>query len=169
MSEAIVNKVSESGLITLNLEEYYPTEEIKLFDLKDFLFMGLVLKEKEFREALKKIDWEDYRNKLTGVICTADAIIPLWAYMLVTTYLLPVCKDVVLGDEKEVIKNSLVKNIRHSNTDEYIDQRIVVKGCGEKSIDEAAYVEITKLLMPFAKTIMYGEPCSTVPVYKRKT
>ncbi|MFI5186937.1 MAG: DUF2480 family protein [Chitinophagales bacterium] len=169
MSETIINKVAESGLITLDLEEYYPKEEIKLFDLKDYLFKGLILKEKEFREALKNLDWKIYKDKNIGIVCSADAIIPLWAYMLVASYLQPVAKDVVMGDEKEVIQNILLKNIREIEFGEYIDQRVVIKGCGEKSIEEAAYMEITKLLVPVAKTIMYGEPCSTVPVYKKKT
>ena len=104
MSDAIVNKVSESGLITLDLEQYYPRDEVVLFDLKDFLFMGLILKEKDFREALKNLDWEAYRNKYVGVTCSADAIIPPWAYMLAASYLQPVAKDVIMGDEKEIHK-----------------------------------------------------------------
>ena len=168
MSEAIINKVAESGLVTLDLERYYPQEEIKIFDLKEYLFMGLILKEKEFREALKNADWEIYKNKNVGIVCSADAIIPPWASMIVAAYLQPVAKDIVMGDEKEVLKTILLKNIRNIDTNEYLDQRVVIKGCGEKSIEEFAYMEITKLLRPIAKTIMYGEPCSTVPVYKRK-
>src|SRR6266498_5150388 len=104
MSEAIINKVSESGLITLDLEQYYPKEETVLFDLKGYLYMGLILKEKDFREALKSLEWEIYRNKYVGIVCSTDAIIPPWAYMLVASYLEPVAKDVVMGDEKEVHK-----------------------------------------------------------------
>jgi hypothetical protein len=169
MEEAIINKVAESGLVTLDLEKYYPREEIKLFDFKEYLFMGLILKEKEFREAVKNSDWETYRGKIVGIICTADAIIPPWAYMLVVSYLQPVARDVITGDEKEVYKTSFLKNIQGINANEYVGQRIVIKGCGEKIIEEFAYAEITKLLLPVAKTIMYGEPCSTVPVYKKKS
>ena len=168
MSEAIVNKVSESGLITLDLEQYYPRDEVVLFDLKDFLFMGLILKEKDFREALKGLDWEVFRNKYVGVTCSADAIIPPWAYMLAASYLQPVAKDVMMGDEKEVHKAVFIKNIQSINVNEFADQRVVVKGCGETPIGEFAYMEITKRLRPVVKTIMYGEPCSTVPIFKNR-
>ena len=166
MSKAIINKVSESGLITLDLEQYYPKEETVLFDLKGYLYMGLILKEKDFREALKSLEWEIYRNKYVGIVCSTDAIIPPWAYMLVASYLEPVAKDVVMGDEKEVHKIVFLKNILNINVNDFADKRIVVKGCGEIPIEEFAYMEITKLLRPVAKTIMYGEPCSTVPIYK---
>ena len=167
MNEAIVNKVSESGLITLDLEQYYPREEVMLFDLKDYLFMGLILKEKDFREALKNLDWDAYRNKYVGVTCSADAIIPPWAYMLAAAYLQPVAKDVIMGDEKEVHKTIFLQNIQGIDVNEFTGQRVVVKGCGETPIGEFAYMEITKRLRPVAKTIMYGEPCSTVPIYKK--
>ena len=167
MSEAIINKVSDSGLITLDLEQYYPREEVVLYDLKDYLFMGLILKEKDFRESLKNLDWEVYKNKYVGVTCSADAIIPPWAYMLAASYLQPVAKDVIMGDEKEVHKTIFLKNIQGINANEFTGQRVVVKGCGDTPIGEFAYMEITKLLRPVVKTIMYGEPCSTVPIYKK--
>ena len=167
MNEAIVNKVSESGLITLDLEQYYPREDVVLFDLKDYLFMGLILKEKDYREALKNLEWETYRNKYVGVTCSADAIIPPWAYMLAASYLQPLAKDVIMGDEKEVHKTIFLQNIQGINIDEFSGQRVVVKGCGETPIGEFAYMEVTKRLRPVARTIMYGEPCSTVPIYKK--
>jgi len=167
MSDAIVNKVSESGLITLDLEQYYPRDTVALFDLKDYLFMGLILKEKDFREALKNLDWDVYRNKYVGVTCSADAIIPPWAYMLAAAYLQPVAKDVIMGNEKEVHKTIFLQNIQGIDVNEFTGQRVVVKGCGETPIGEFAYMEITKRLRPVAKTIMYGEPCSTVPIYKK--
>jgi hypothetical protein len=169
MSDTITNKVAESGLIILDLERFYPKDETALFDLKDYLFMGLVLKEKEFREAIKNTDWEIYRDKYVGVVCSADAIIPVWAYMLVSSYLQPIAKDVVMGDEKEIHKIVFLKNIQSIDVNEFADKRIVVKGCGETPIEEFAYLEITKRLRPVAKTIMYGEPCSTVPIYKKPT
>lgn len=167
MAEVFVNKVAESGLITLDLEEWYPKEEVAVFDLKDHLFMGMIVKEKEFRESLKTYDWEQFRNKYVSVICSADAIIPVWAYMLVASYLQPICLDMVIGEEKELRKQIFLKKLNSIKAEEYTDQRVIVKGCGDLPIGEFAYMEITKLLRPFVKTIMYGEPCSTVPVYKK--
>ena len=168
MEEPFVNKVAESGLISLDLEEFYPKAEIKIFDLKDFLFMGLILKEKDYRAALQTTDWEIYRDKYVAITCSADAIIPMWANMLAATYLQPLAKDVVFGDEKKLIETILIKRINEVKGEEYYDKRVVVKGCGEVSIPESAYVEITNKLRPFVKSIMFGEPCSTVPIYKKK-
>jgi uncharacterized protein DUF2480 len=167
MNEAIVNKVSESGLVTIDLEEYYPKEEISVFDMKDHLFMGLILKEKEFREALKNLDLSSYKGKNVALTCTADAIIPMWAYMLAASYLEPVANEVVFGDADLLQKNLLLKNISGINAADYFDKRVVIKGCGELPISEAAYVSITNILRPVVKSIMYGEPCSTVPIYKK--
>ncbi|HVE60909.1 MAG TPA: DUF2480 family protein [Chitinophagaceae bacterium] len=164
----IVNKVASSGLLSLDLEKYLPEGEIMTFDLKDYLFMGLILKEKDFREALKNKDWEEYRDKYVSVVCTADAIIPIWAYMLITTYLQPVAKDVFVGNEAEMYKYIFLQNIEAINPTDYQDQRVVVKGCGDIAIDNYAYAAVTKKLLPAVKSIMYGEPCSTVPVFKKK-
>jgi Protein of unknown function (DUF2480) len=168
MSDVIVNKVAESGLISLDLEEFYPKGKIKIFDLKDYLFMGLILKEKDFRAALQSLDWEQYKDAYVAITCTADAIIPMWANMLVASYLQPITKDVVFGDEKKLIEEVLYKNILAINSEDYNDKRVVVKGCGDITIPESAYVAITNKLRPTAKSIMYGEPCSTVPIYKKK-
>jgi hypothetical protein len=168
MSDEIVNKVAQSQLITLDLETYYPAEEIVLFDLKPHLFMELILKEKEFRAALQNHDWSVYQNKIVAVTCTADAIIPMWAYMLVASYLQPVSKDVVFGDVDTARKQIFLQRIDAINTEEFVDKRIVVKGCGDVPIGEFAYLAITKKLVPVVKSIMYGEPCSTVPIFKRK-
>ena len=169
MREPIINKVAESGLVTLDLETYYPKGEMTTFDLKDHLFMGMILKEKDFREQLKNLDWEKYRNKNVAVTCTADAIIPVWAYMLVASYLQPVANDIVMGDEKELHKTIFLKNLSSIDINEFADKRIVIKGCGETPIEDFVYMEVTKLLRPVAKSIMYGEPCSTVPIYKQTT
>lgn len=166
--ELIINRVDASGLITLNLEDFYPKETIKVFDLKDYLFRGLIIKEKEFREALKNTNWQEFENANVAVTCTTDAIIPVWAYMLVATYLQPVAANIVLGNEEKLIETILLKSISSIEPGDYKDKRVVVKGCGDVHIAESAYLSVTSLLLPHVKSIMYGEPCSTVPVYKRK-
>ena len=168
MSEPIINKVAESGLITLNLEDYYPGEDILVFDLKPFLFMEMILKEKDFRQSLQEYEWENYSGKIAAINCSADAVIPVWAYMLVASYLQPIAKEVIMGDLDAARKQIFLKNIDAINETTFTDQRVVIKGCGDLPIGEYAYVEITKKLRPVAKSIMYGEPCSTVPVYKKK-
>ncbi len=167
MEATILNKVAESGIITLDLEAFYPKGEIVVFDLKDYLFMGLILKEKDYRAALQTTEWEKYSGKYVAITCTADAVIPMWAYMLAANYLQPVAKEVVFGNETQLISTIITRKLANFNGDDYIDKRVVVKGCGEVSIPECAYVEITAKLRPFAKSIMYGEPCSTVPIYKK--
>lgn len=166
--EEIVNKVANSALTTLDLEQFYPQGETAVFDLKDHLYMELILKEKDFRTALQELNWEIYRDKNVAIVCTADAIVPLWAYMLVASYLEPVAKFFAFGDEEFLYKTIFMKNIAAINAEQYRDGRVVIKGCGDKAITEAAFVEITRLLRPVVKSIMYGEPCSTVPVYKKK-
>ena len=168
MSDAIVNKVAESGLITLDLEKFLPAEPVVLFDLKEYLFMGLILKEKDFRAAMQQHDWTQYQGKNVAVACTADAIIPVWAYMLVASYLQPYAVEVVHGTADELKSQVLMKNLDRLDVSEYEDKRVVVKGCGEVPIPDRAYLEITKRLRSVAKSIMYGEPCSTVPIFKKK-
>jgi len=169
MEEVMTNKVAESGIITINLEDYYPKGETVVFDLKDYLFMGLILKEKDFREALKNLDLTPYENKNVALTCTADAIIPMWAYMLVASYLQPIAQNIVFGNEDFLQKTLFLKNLGTLlNPSDYTDKRIVIKGCGDLPISESAYVEVTNLLRPVAKSIMYGEPCSTVPIFKKK-
>ncbi len=168
MSDVFVNKVAASGILTLDLETYLPAGDVATFDLKDHLFMGLILKEKDFREALKSTDWSQYQNKNVAITCSADAIIPVWAYMLVAAQLEPVAKDVYAGTASEMQKHLFLKSLAGIDIAEFVDGRVVVKGCGDVAIDAFAYAEITRRLRPVAKSIMYGEPCSTVPVYKKK-
>ena len=168
MSEPLINKVTESALITLNLEEYYPKEKIEVFDIKTYLFMGLILKEKDFREALKNLDTSIYEGKYVAITCSADAIIPMWAYMLIGSLLQPVATDLYYGTEEQFRQHLLLGAIAALPSSEYEDKRVVIKGCGELPISEAAYLAATKLLRPVAKSIMYGEPCSTVPIFKKK-
>ena len=167
MESIIINKVEESGLITLDLEEYYPKGEIVVFDLKEYLFMGLILKEKDYRESLKTTDWVQFQNKYVAITCSADAVIPMWAYMLAAINLQPVAKEVVFGTKEQLISTLMTRKINQFEAGEFLDKRVVIKGCGEVSIPESAYVEITAKLRPFAKSIMFGEPCSTVPIYKK--
>ena len=168
MENTIINKVTESLLTTIDLEEYAPKGDTAVFDMKDHLFMGLILKEKDYREALKTLDWEQYRDKYVAITCTADAIVPMWAYMLAATNLQPVAKDVVFCEAKNLQSALWLKNLSAINGELFTDKRVVVKGCGEAPVPEAAYVEITNKLRPFVKSIMYGEPCSTVPIFKKK-
>jgi hypothetical protein len=168
MSDLLENKVANSGLVTIDLENYLPAGAVVTFDLKDYLFMGLILKEKDYREALKGLDWSIYQDKLVALTCSADAIVPVWAFMLAVSYLEPVAKDVYMGTAEEMQKHLFLKNIQGINTADYSDQRIVVKGCGDTPIGNFAYAEITRVLRPVVRSIMYGEPCSTVPIYKKK-
>lgn len=168
MEETIVNKVALSALVTLDLEKFYPEGETVVFNMKDHLFMELILKEKDYREGLKNMDWSIYQNKNVCITCSVDAVIPVWAYMLAVSYLQPLAKDVVLGNETFMHEVLFLKNLWKIDAKEYEGKRVVVKGCGDKKIPDAAYAEITKILRPVAKSIMYGEPCSTVPVYKKQ-
>lgn len=168
MSETFVNKVAESGIITLDPANYLPKDNILVFDLKDHLFMGLILKEKDFREALKTHDWEQYRGQHVALTCSADAIIPVWAYMLVAANLEPFAASVTMGNEQDVQKKLYLANLATIPAQDYTDQRVVIKGCGETPIPDYVYMELTRILRPVVKSIMYGEPCSTVPVFKKK-
>jgi hypothetical protein len=167
MEDQLINKVAQSGIVSLDLEEFYPAGERVLFDIKDLLFQGLILKEKDFREFIKNENWSAYKDKYVAIICSADAIVPTWAYMLLATHLEPFAKKVVFGN-LEVLETVLFDEVLSKlNPNDYKDARIVIKGCGKLPVPIAAYVELTRILRPVAKSIMYGEPCSTVPLYKK--
>lgn len=168
MEEEIINKVAQSELVIIDLEKFYPSEEIVVFDLKNFLFQELLLKEKDYREQLKNFDWCVFQNKAVAITCSTDAIIPLWAYMLPVTYLQPFAQEIVFGNEKEALNIIFLKKISQINPNEFEGKRLVIKGCGDKKIPESAYIEITRILRPVAKSIMFGEPCSTVPIFKKR-
>ena len=168
MEDIIINKVAQSGIITFELEKYYPKQEIVEFDLKEYLFMELILKEKDFREAMKNLDWNLYRDKYVALSCSAEAIIPVWAYMLVTSYLQPFTNEIFFGTKEAALNALFVKNLAAIEEAEFADKRLVIKGCGDIKIPEAAYIEITRKFRPVVKSLMYGEPCSTVPVYKKE-
>ena len=168
METMFVNKVAESGIITVDLEDYYPKQNVAVFDMKEYLFMGLILKEKDFRDALKILDTEIYSYKIVALTCSADAVIPVWAYMLVASLLQPIAREIIYGTELFAKETILLRNIELIDTAIYNEARLVIKGCGELPIGESAYIAITQKLRPVAKSIMYGEPCSTVPVFKKK-
>ena len=167
MENEIVNKVAQSGLITIDFEDFYSKGERVLFDIKDLLFQGLILREKDLREFVAKEDWSKYQDKFVALTCSADAVVPTWAYMLLTIHLEPYAKKIVFGDLETLEINLFAETLSKLTIEDYKDARIVIKGCGKLPVPKFAYVEITRLLRPVAKSIMYGEPCSTVPLYKK--
>lgn len=169
IQENIVNKVAQSGLITIDLADYAPKAPIDLYDIKDNLIHGLILKEKDFRSFIKDHDWQQYQGKHIGIICSSDAIVPTWAYMLLANKLAPYAKSVHFGDEDYVRKIVFENSLNAIDYQAYQDQRLVVKGCGDILVPESAFVTFTVKLSQVAKSVMYGEPCSTVPVFKRKS
>lgn len=167
--ETIVNKVAQSGIITLDLEHLVPSDqEIMSFDIKPFLFKELILREKDFRTAMAAFDWSVFEGKVIAVYCSADAIIPMWAYMLIATFLEPYSLSIYFGNIEEVKKTVLLEKIKEMDLSAYEDKRMVIKGCSDFVLPEAAYMYITQRLKPMVKSLMYGEPCSTVPIYKQK-
>ena len=167
MEDQIINKVAKSGLISLDLEDYYHSGERVLYDLKDNLFMGLILKEKDFREFLKIHDWSQYFGKNVAIICTEEAVIPTWAYMLLTIQLEPFANAIVFGNLQDLETKLYNDALAKINFAEYTGAKVVVKGCSKVAVPTTAYVEITRRLKPYAQSIMFGEPCSTVPLYKK--
>ena len=166
MENEIINRVAKSGLITLDLEEYYDQGERIVLDIKDQLFEGLVLREKDFRAFVREHDWSQYSNKNVAVTCTADAIIPTWAFMLIASRLSRIANFFVKGNLDD-LENALFMNaLQAIDPAEFDGAKVVIKGCGQYPVPDFAYVELMRLLTPHATSIMYGEPCSTVPVYK---
>lgn len=167
MQEELINRVAGSGLITINLESYFPERTIKSFDIGDYLFQGLILKEKDFREALKQHNWQQYTDSILCVFCSKDAIIPVWAFMLVNSHAAGVAAEVFNGTKDSYLSYHYKQVIKDMVTDAYQDQRIVIKGCSDKPVPPSAYADMVIKLQPIAQSIMFGEPCSTVPVFKR--
>ena len=164
----IVNKVAQSKLITIDLEDWYPKEKRITIDLKDILFQGLILREKDLREYVANTNFDFCDGCLVNIICSADAVVPTWAYMLLSLHIQPYAKRIFFGTTEQF--NSLLFDeiISKLDLDLYQDGKIIIKGCSNLPIPTAAYVALTNKLLPVAKSIMYGEPCSTVPLYKKK-
>lgn len=166
LNNKLVNRVANSGLITIKLEDFFPEAPIAQFDIKDYLFKGLMLKEKEFRAELKAHDWSQYEGKVLTIFCSSDAIVPVWAYMLVGSYATPFVADIFQGTAADFYTAYYRQVIDQLDIEPYEDKRLVIKGCSDHPVPPSAYMNLTRKLRPIAKSIMYGEPCSTVPVYK---
>lgn len=163
----IINRVASSSLKVFDLEEYFVPGERVLLDIKDQLYQGMILKEKTFRDFIKEHDWSHYKDKFVAITCTEDAIVPTWAYMLLTTALEPFSRMVVFGDLEALEAKIFFDALSRVDWQQFRDAKVVIKGCSRVAVPPAAYVEATRLMKPFAASIMFGEPCSTVPVYKR--
>jgi hypothetical protein len=168
MNEPIINKVKNSGLITLSLDDFIVNEPIKELDLANQLWQGLVLKEKDFRGFIENNNWSEFKNNHAAIYCSADAIIPRWAYMLVTAALQPHALSIHFGKKNEVLNQFALKQISEMDVNLYTDARVILKGCSNYELSENVYIAISNKLLPVVKTLMYGEPCSTVPIYKKK-
>lgn len=166
--EEIINRVAKSPLITLDLEDFYPEGKRILFDIKDWLFEGIILREKEFRKSVQDHDWAQYQNQYVALTCTEDAIIPSWAYLLLASELTPYAKKVVVGN-LELLETSIYQDIINDlDVEAFRDKPVIVKGCAEKPIPPSAFSFLIQKMQPIAKSLMYGEACSTVPLYKKK-
>jgi hypothetical protein len=166
MSDEIINKVANSGLVTIDLEEFYREGERVLLDIKPLLFQEMILKEKDFREFIKNEDWSKYTDKFVAITCSNDSIVPTWAYMLLSLSLQPFAKKTVFGN-LDLLENELFDEaLNKMDLSQYKDARVVIKGCSNKPVPINAYVKLCSALKPYAKSMMYGEPCSTVPLYK---
>lgn len=168
MADEIINRVANSKLITIDLEDFYPSGNRIVFDIKDWLFEEIILKEKDFREHVKNHDWSQYQNAFVALTCSSDAIIPSWAYLLVSAELSNYTKKVVVGN-LELLETVIYQDIiNHLETTEYQDKPVIIKGCADKPIPASAYTLLIEKVRPVAKTLMFGEACSTVPLYKKK-
>ncbi len=164
----LINRVKKSPLVTINLETYYPDFPIVEFDLKDFLFKGLILKEKDFRSAIQEVNWADYSGQVVCLHCSTDAIIPVWAYMLVASEAAPYVLESYQGKKEQFLQYYFKQQIAAEDWSKHQDGLIVIKGCSDKEVPLSAYLDLTTALRPHVKSIMFGEACSTVPVYKKK-
>lgn len=168
MADEIVNRVANSKLVTIDLEDYYPQGERVLLDIKQWLFQELILKEKDFRISINQHNWSQYENAFVALTCSSDAIIPSWAYLLISTKLTSIAKKVVVGNLTELENSIFQEVITNMDVTNFNDKPIIIKGCSDKFIPESSYVQLVSKLTPIAKSVMFGEACSTVPLYKKK-
>jgi len=168
MSGEIINRVANSSLITIDLANYAPSKSIAVLDIKNFLFQGIILKEKEFRASLKEFDFSIYQDKIVALNCSSDAIIPMWAFMLATYYLKDIANAIHFGTKEDVFQRIFVDNIDAIDPSEFEGKKVIVKGCGSIKISEEHYITISKKLLPLVSSLMFGEACSAVPVFKKK-
>ena len=168
MSEEIVNRVASSKLVVIDLEDYYPKEKRVLFDIKDWLYEGLVLREKDFRTQVAGHDWSQYQDAYVALTCSTEAIVPLWAYMLLTVNMEPYAKKIVIGGFDELETSIYETIIDHLDVESFRDQPLIIKGCSNKPVPTSAYVLLSRKLKPVAQSIMFGEACSSVPLFKKK-
>lgn len=168
MAEEIINRVAQSALVTFNLEDYYAKGARKELDIKDWLFEGFILREKEFRQQVKEHNWEQYQDAYVAIGCSTDAIIPGWAYMLIATALQPVAKDYCIGSLEDLETSLYKKALESLDVSSFADKPVIIKGCSNKPVPPNAYVWATAKLQVVAKSIMYGEACSAVPLFKKR-
>ncbi len=167
MAKEIINRIANSKLITIDLEDFYPQGERVVFDIKDWLYEELILREKDFREHVKNHDWSQYQNSFVALTCSSDAIIPSWAYLLISAELALFSKKTIVGN-LELLETVIYQEIINElDTSEYQDSPVIIKGCTNKPIPPSAYTLLIAKIQPTARTIMFGEACSTVPLYKR--
>jgi len=165
----ITNRVASSGLVTIDLKDYYPAGQRIVYDIGDNLFAGLILREKDFRQFLKNNDWSPYKGAHVAITCSVDAVVPVWAYMLLAAHLEPFAASIMFGDMDKLEYELFMKALEKVDASSYKDAKVVIKGCGDLPVPAGAFVRITHMLKPYVQSIMYGEPCSTVPIYKRPT
>ena len=167
MDGEIINRVANSSLITIDLEDWYPEGTRSIIDIKDWLYKELILKEKDFREQVKKANWEQYKDHYVALTCSSDAIIPGWAYMLIATFIAPFAKNFVIGSLEDLENKLYQTEIDKLDVSMYQNKPVIIKGCSNKPVPENAYINLIQKVQPVAKSIMYGEACSSVPLYKK--
>jgi Protein of unknown function (DUF2480) len=164
----IVNKVAASSLVTFDLEELYQAGERAMIDLKDQLFQGMILREKDLRDFVKTNNWSTYQDKFVAITCTVDAVIPTWAYMLVAIAVKPYAKTVEFGTLEKLEEKLFDEALEKVDWEHFRNAKIVVKGCSKVNVPPSAYVKTVAKLQPIVASLMFGEACSTVPLFKRK-